>query len=76
MLEEEKHGYYAPNNDFIDGLSGRTEKDCRFDGDLVWELPLELGCDYNVAINWVTIGQEKDSSFDVINSLFVLKPKK
>ncbi|AEL24018.1 hypothetical protein Cycma_0236 [Cyclobacterium marinum DSM 745] len=76
LLEEEKHGYYAPNNDFIDGLSGRTEKDCRFDGDLVWELPLELGCDYNVAINWVTIGQEKDSSFDVINSLFVLKPKK
>src|SRR5690606_34343539 len=26
--------------------------------------------------NWVTIGQEKEESFDVINSMFVLKPKK
>jgi len=76
LLEDDKHGYYAPNNEFIDGLTGRTEKDCRFDGDLVWELPLELGCDYNAAINWVTIGQEKDSSYDIVNSLFVLKPKK
>ncbi|MEX2591661.1 MAG: hypothetical protein WD426_02720, partial [Anditalea sp.] len=76
LLDEEKHGYYAPNNEFIDGLTGRTEKDCRFDADLVNELPLELGCDYNSAINWVTIGQEKDASYDLINSLYVLKPKK
>ncbi|MBD3627598.1 hypothetical protein [Cyclobacterium sp.] len=76
LLDEEKHGYYAPNNEFIDGLTGRTEKDCRFDADLVWEMPLELGCDYNSAINWVTIGQEKDATYDIINSLFVLKPKK
>ncbi|AWW31838.1 hypothetical protein DN752_17815 [Echinicola strongylocentroti] len=78
LLSDDKHGYYAPNVDFIDGLdsNGDTRQDCRWDGDLVMELPLELGCDYNSAINWVTIGQDKESSFDIINSMFVLKPKK
>jgi len=37
---------------------------------------MELSADYNAAINWVTIGQDKPDSFDVINSMYVLKPKK
>jgi hypothetical protein len=77
LLSDERHGYYAPNIDFIDGLDNRVrEKDCRWDGDMRYELPLEIGCDYNRAINWVTIGQEKQDSFDIINSMYVLKPKK
>jgi hypothetical protein len=77
LLNDDKHGYYAPNIDYIDGLDNRVrEKDCRWDGDLIFDAPLELGCDYNSAINWVTIGQDKEDSFDVINSMFVLKPKK
>mgnify|MGYP000135588291 FL=1 len=80
LLSDDKHGYYAPNIDFIDAIdldSVRVrEKDCRWDADLNWGLPLEIGCDYNSAINWVTIGQEKEESFDVVNSMYVLKPKK
>ncbi len=77
LLSDSKHGYYAPNIDFIDGLDNAYhEKDCRWDGDLVMDTPLEISCDYNSAINWVTIGQEKEDSFDIINSMYVLKPKK
>jgi len=77
LLSDDKHGYYAPNIDYIDGLDNRIrEKDCRWDGDLLFDAPLELGCDYNSAINWVTIGQEKEDSFDMVNSMYVLKPKK
>lgn len=77
LLSDEKHGYYAPNIDYIDNLDNQVRaKDCRWDGDLEYDQPLEIGCDYNSAINWVTIGQEKQDSFDIINSMYVLKPKK
>jgi hypothetical protein len=77
LLNDERHGYYAPNVDWIDALDNKVrEKDCRWDGDLVMHSPLELGCDYNKAINWVTIGQEKEDTFDLINSMYVLKPHK
>lgn len=77
LLDDDKHGYYAPNIDFIDGLDNRVrDKDCRWDGDLYLEEALEIGCDYNSAINWVTIGQRKENTIDIVNSLYVLKPKK
>lgn len=80
LLDDDKHGYYAPNMDFLDAidLDNHTsrDKDCMWDGDLDYHAPLELGCDYNAAINWVTITQEKDDTIDTINSMYVLKPKK
>lgn len=80
LLTDDKHGYYAPAIDFIDAidldLDRAKEKDCRWDADLDYRLPLEIGCDYNSAINWVVIGQDKEKTFDVINSMYVLKPKK
>lgn len=79
LLSDDKHGYYAPNIEFIDAIDlevGGSRKDCRWDADLDYQLPLEIGCDYNSAINWVVIGQEKEKSFDLINSMYVLKPKK
>lgn len=77
LLSDERHGYYAPNIDYIDNLDNSIRvKDCRWDGDLDLHVPLEIGCDYNSAINWVTIGQEKESSFDIVNSMYVVKPKK
>lgn len=80
LLNDDKHGYYASNPDYIDAIDLDThrssEKDCRWDGDIDYRLPLEIGCDYNAAINWVVIGQEKEKNFDVINSMYVLKPKK
>lgn len=80
LLNDEKHGYYAPNVDFIDQLdidrSRGRRKDCRWDGDVDMNSPLEIGCDYNSQINWVVIGQEKENSFDILNSLWVQKPKK
>ncbi len=76
LLEDNRHGYYAPHNEYIDGISGLFEVDCRLYSDTVYEAPLEISCDYNRAINWVTIFQEKESTVDVINSLFVTDPKK
>jgi len=80
LLDDDKHGYYAPNIDFIDSIdldrSNTREKDCRWDSDLNYDIPLELGCDYNAAINWVSIVQEKQDTIDVINSMYVTKPKK
>lgn len=77
LLSEEKHGYYAPNIDYIDQLDNKIRrKDCRWDGDILLNNPLDIGCDYNAHINWVVIGQEKENSYDIINSIFVKKPKK
>lgn len=80
LLDDDKHGYYAPNIDFQDAIDLEegysTRQDCRWDADVDLHAPLELGCDYNAAINWVTITQEKENSIDVINSMYVLKPKK
>lgn len=80
LLSDDKHGYYAPNIDFIDAIDLDMEravvKDCRWDSDLIWDAALDIGCDYNSAINWVTIGQEKEHTYDIINSMYVLKPKK
>jgi hypothetical protein len=77
LLSEEKHGYYAPNIDYIDQLDNKVRrKDCRWDGDVILNAPLQIGCDYNAKINWVIIGQDKDNSFDIINSMYVKKPRK
>lgn len=80
FLDDEKHGYMAPNMDFLDSLDidrkGNRRKDCRWDGDVDMGAPLEISCDYNSKINWVVIGQEKPETFDIINSMYVLKPKK
>lgn len=76
LLNDERHGYYAPNDDYIDNhYQPGEDKDCRCDADLLWEQPLEIACDYNSAINWVTILQEKDETNDVINSMFVTDPE-
>jgi hypothetical protein len=76
LLNDDRHGYYAPNNDYIDKeLKEGDEKDCRYDADLIWDHPLDIACDYNSAINWVTIGQEKNDTYDLINSIFVTDPE-
>jgi hypothetical protein len=77
LLSEERHGYYAPNIDYIDQLDNKIrKKDCRWDGDILLSAPMEISCDYNAKINWVVIGQEKETTFDIINSMFIKKPKK
>ncbi|PRY90577.1 hypothetical protein [Mongoliibacter ruber] len=77
LLSEDKHGYYAPNIDFIDSLDNKVrDTDSRWDGDIILEAPIDIACDYNSAINWMVIGQEKEESYDILKSMFVLKPKK
>lgn len=80
LLSDEKHGYYAPNMEFMDSLDidrrGGRLKDCRWDGDIDMRDALDISCDYNSKINWVVIGQEKEESYDILNSMYVLKPKK
>jgi hypothetical protein len=78
LLDEERHGYYAPNIEYIDSMKDQPfyTTDCRWDADLINEMPLEISADYNSAINWLVIGQEGMNSFSIVNSMFVKKPKK
>jgi len=77
LLSDEKHGYYAPTINYIDTLPNEPgPKDCLWDADIDFSLPLEISCDYNSAINWVVIGQDNDREVKILNSLFVLNPGK
>lgn len=64
LLDEEKHGYWSNEYSYIDSieLTVETEKDCRWDGDILKGVPLEIGFDHNAAINCLTTGQEDVST--------------
>lgn len=76
LLDDEKHGYDAGNFEYMDGLQldfkSTVEKNCLWDSDLSAAYPLQIALDYNAAINTMTIGQEKETDFEVQNYLYVL----
>jgi len=74
------HGYDNNNYNYVDevlgDLSKIPERDCRWDGDLHTDLPLDISCDYNYAINSVVTGQQLDYLYErrFVSSMYVLKP--
>ncbi|SDK35104.1 hypothetical protein SAMN05421823_102528 [Catalinimonas alkaloidigena] len=82
LLDEEVHGYDAPNYDFIDGLQlnfrEEVKKDCRWDTDLNPLQPLDFAADYNAAINSMVIGQRQvgpvRNKYRFLNALYVKHP--
>lgn len=78
QLDPEKHGYYASNYSYIDSLpisyKNPSKKDCRWDADVSADVPLEIACDYNNAINAIVTGQETGNQFKLLSSLYVKHP--
>ena len=65
-----KTEYESPDFDYLSNI-----KDCTLDGDLRYDLPLEIALDYNNLINWVCVGQlykrNGVDTLNVVNSMFV-----
>lgn len=65
-----KTEYESPDFDYLSNI-----KDCTLDGDLKYDLPLEIALDYNNLINWVCVGQlykrNGVETLNVVNSMFV-----
>jgi len=78
MLHEDIHYYVNPNYKFLDSLnfdfSKIKDKDSRSDADVQTDKPLDIALDYNAAINSLTVGQQKENEYLVLNFLFVKSP--
>lgn len=72
------HSYMSENLDYIKGLDFNQHigDSCRFDGDMNWNRPLIISCDYNTDINSLVVGQEDGGNAKTIKSMFVKKPRK
>ena len=81
LLDEDIHGYEAPNYEKVDQITAdptynftTTKKNSDWDNDVQDTQPLEIGCDYNAAINSMVIGQTYNDEYRILNSLFVKHP--
>lgn len=80
LLDPDTHSYHLSNYSFIDTIDidiiRKMERDCRWDADLMGDIPLCMACDYNAKINSMVIGQQLDDGqhFRFINTLFVKHP--
>jgi hypothetical protein len=78
LLDDERHGYTMPNEDFIDNLvydfKTPPVADCRWELDMSWKLPLEIAFDHNNRINSVVTCQEIGNEFRLLSALYVLSP--
>jgi hypothetical protein len=77
-LDENEHYYVNPNYELIDSLSfdfnSIRNRDCRMDDDLLADQPLDIGMDYNAAINSMVVGQQQGDDYAIVNFLFVKSP--
>jgi hypothetical protein len=80
LLDTEYHGYESYDYDHIDQLGVYLPKgvmqDCRKDGDLIKNKPLDIALDYNAAIKSLVIGQDSHKHYRTVKSMFVLADEK
>lgn len=74
------HGYTAEDYGVIDGLTEKAHlhtytRNCRWDADVDKSMPLEIGMDYNAAINCLATGQLHGNTIKLLSSMHVEKPK-
>lgn len=82
-LDEDHHGYYADNLQYIESLelqndirnAGKVKRDSRWDIDVIENAPLDISPDYNNKINCLVIGQRVGRQYRTVNSMYVLAPK-
>ena len=77
-LDEDVHGYDKFDYNHIDRLdmsyAGDVAKDCRWDGDIDPNRPLDIGMDYNNIFSCICVGQAHGREYRMVNSLFVDHP--
>jgi hypothetical protein len=79
-LSESKHLYTAFNNSYLLNLEydlkKAGEQDCRQDGDVDLDRPIQVAFDYNANINWMVCGQKDGLKMKVLKSFYVKYEKK
>lgn len=76
-LNEKIHYYESWNNAFLESLFySSTPNDCRKDGDLHPEKPLQIALDYNSSINNLVVGQTIERELRTLSSFYVKTPRK
>lgn len=79
-LDEEMHGYYDNNNEYLESLEYNFEKlkvlDCRKDNDLNLNAPIHIALDYNRRIHPLVVGQPIGNELRIINAMDVEYPDK
>lgn len=81
LLDTDHHCYDDFDYDYIEVLGAaipapNTLNTCRKDRDLIKGKPLEIGMDYNAAINSLVVGQDTEKFFKIIKSMFVTAKEK
>lgn len=77
-LKEDRHMYINFDYGYYDNLGyqvSRENMDCRGDGDVDPDEPLELSCDWGARINCLVVAQEHGSELRLLNDMFVKHPK-
>ena len=78
--DEEVHGYFANDNDYLDNLEYDFDKlstiDCRRDKDLKINEPLHITLDYNRRIHPLVVGQVVGNELRAIKGMDALYPGK
>jgi hypothetical protein len=79
-LDDKVHGYDKFNNDYFTNagydFDKFTDTDCRQDGDLADNLPIDIACDYGGYFNCMVIGQHHGNEYRLINAMHVKSPEK
>lgn len=75
LLNEDDHGYTAPNIQLMDELEYNPldppVADCTWEMDIIPGEDLHIGCDYNNEINCVVTAQHTAREFRALSSLYV-----
>ncbi|MCX2473566.1 hypothetical protein OQZ33_04395 [Pedobacter sp. MC2016-05] len=77
LFDSQYHCYQSYDYNYVDTLGlylpNGVEKDCRKDGDVIKNKPLDIALDYNDAIKSLVVGQDSIKHYRVLNSMFVLR---
>lgn len=77
LLDTQYHCYHSYDYNHIDSLGlylpEGVIQDCRKDGDIIKNRPLDIAMDYNDAIKSLVIGQDSQKHYRVLKSMFVLR---
>lgn len=76
LLDTQYHCYQSYDYNFIDNLGlylpDGVVKDCRKDGDIIKNKPLDIAFDYNASIKSLVIGQDSMKHYRIVKSMYVL----
>jgi hypothetical protein len=76
LLDTQVHCYHSYDYNYIESLGlylpNGVTNDCRRDGDVIKNKPLDIALDYNAAIKSLVIGQDAPQHYAILKSMFVL----